>query len=256
MPSYLGSGTTISFFVVSVFMWIAIVASYIICLVLPSDYELRKPSRWAGLNSNGIWWPWLVLIVLMLLAYFTFLIMFVIDEEQAGDNHMHAAVFYVNVLFFWSGVAWPYLLRRVELGGERVSGTRSGGCYEWLELIFAFPFSLLPEVRKGHVWADLIITFLFSAIMLMLFCIGAAESGFSDAEVVVACALAYMALYLLVVDGMFWGYTWYYELYEKPTGPSQVGGMPADSDASSVLWSDVKLLPVRGARPQALRLSV
>ena len=265
------SGAMIVYTIITSIMFIVIVASNYFFLYHDPERDAKGPRRWAGIQSKVLWRPWAATAGLMAVAYGLFFGYFVLSEEQEKKNSFYHVVCVISLFLCVSVAQWAYLLRRFESNSWLYRNRN--GCLQCGEVVCALPCYCDPSSRCSVVCNPLL-SFTLSVVMLILFCIGAADSGYTDNEYIVLGALVYMVLYLGALDFLFWGYTWYNETvsdfneeglkfytiddyYAKGLNPKEVGTQ-SEMATPTTLWSDVRLLrspllPLPG-RPPALRV--
>ena len=246
-----------AYITVTSLMFVIIVATHVVFLVKTPDSDKLNPKRWAGLCSWVVWWPWLVCALAMAAAYVVFVVLFVLNSEQERDNGMYHVVCIFSLLLCVSAATWPYLVRVEELGGVYFPpGSGLGG-------VRIIEFLLCPcvcfacgKLGKKHVVANLLFSFVFSLIMLILFWVGAPEKGITGDSETVFYALVYMVFYLGVLDLALWGYTWYNDLvsdYKKEEGVRFIsfnevyGQLASGSEGHALVGDNLKVTKSVGA---------
>jgi hypothetical protein len=188
-------------------MAVVIVLAYAKFLICVERTESGYRALWGVFYGSCRQFACIVFAVLMAVAYAAFVILFVIDADQADTNSMYVPVCTLSMVLCVSLAVWPYLVRRVEADGEILAGDM---CCECLESCLQCFCGILVKAEVFHVHGNMFFSAILSICMLVLFCFGAAgsEDGFTSHAVYVACLIGYMAFHLTFMDGLLWGYYW------------------------------------------------
>ena len=221
---------------------VVLITTHIVFLFTGARVKDRMPSRWAGLNATPLWWFWFVSFILTVASYCTFFSLFIINDTRASKNSMYGAVCSLSLFFCLSEAYWPYLLRRAEDQTELVyDGDELS--LQYLEYCCCCPCCIPVGSSRWAVIINIAFSSLLSVLMLVLFIVGALDSDSGIEMHFIEASLSYIVFHCVVVDLVFWGYTWFNkQVYEWKDGRiHQRSNLGSEASAYSALWSGVTL---------------